>query len=195
MNLISIEEVQKMLQIKNIILDDEKVEGLIEYYLNKIVGLTGLNLDVQTYHYSIENKTNVQKIVLPLYNIFDVDEIHVNFKLLDDSHYFVDTKNGVVFFNPIISLARHIHIKYLTRIDDEIIKNIITPLIVDMIIDDEDPSNSGITGDITSIREGNTSISLSNSTSLKSSIQSRLDKLAKGELKGINSNRKGVYYL
>ncbi len=187
-----------MLQLKDISLDNEKVEGLIEYYTNKIVGLTGIDLGVKEYHYTIENKTNLRKIVLPLYNIFDVDQIHIDFKLLDDSRYFVDTKNGVVFFKPTISFADHIHIKYLTKIDDDAIANIVVPLLIDMIIDGEDPSNSNsaISGDITSIHEGNTSISLSNSTSIKTSIQNRLDKLSSGDLTGIGSrNKKGAYFL
>lgn len=192
----TVEEVQKTLQLKNINLDDEKVEGLIEYYTNKIIGITGIDLNVQTYHYSIENKTMVQKIVLPLYNIFDVDEVHVDWKLLPDTKYFTDTKNGVVFFKPTIPSARHIHIKYLTRLDDQIVQNIIAPLLTDMIIDGEDPDTMGITGDITSIHEGGVSISLSNSTSLKQSIQNRLDKLANGEITSVSGkNRKGAYYI
>ena len=193
--IITVEEVQRMLTIKDINLSDEKVEGLIEYYTNKIVGLTGINLDVSEYHYTIENKRLVKKIVLPLYNIFDVDQIHVDYKLINDKMYFVDYKNGVVFFKETIPYAEHIHIKYLTKIDDSVMKNVIIPLLIDMIIDGEDPSNSSISGDVTSIREGNTSISLSNSTSLKSSIQSRLDKLASGELTGVGKNKKGAMFL
>lgn len=193
--IITVEEVQRMLTIKDINLSDEKVEGLIEYYTNKIVGLTGINLDVSEYHYTIENKRLVKKIVLPLYNIFDVDQIHVDYKLINDKRYFVDYKNGVVFFKETIPYAEHIHIKYLTKIDDSVMKNVIIPLLIDMIIDGEDPSNSSISGDVTSIREGNTSISLSNSTSLKSSIQSRLDKLASGELTGVGKNKKGAMFL
>lgn len=195
--IVTVEEVQRMLSVKNIELDNEKVEGLIEYYTNKIIGLTGIDLDVHTYHYTIEYKRNLNKIVLPLYNIFDVDQIHIDFKLLSDSKYFVDTKNGVVFFNPPIGYADHIHIKYLTKLDDSVIKNILIPLLIDMIIDGEDPSNeSSISGDITSIHEGNTSISLSNSTSIKSSIQNRLDKLSSGDLVGVGTkSRKGAYFL
>lgn len=193
--IVTVEEVQRMLTIKDINLSDEKVEGLIEYYTNKIVGLTGIDLDVSEYHYTIENKRLVKKIVLPLYNIFDVDQIHVDYKLINDKRYFVDYKNGVVFFKETIPYAEHIHIKYLTKMDDSVMKNVIIPLLIDMIIDGEDPSNSSISGDVTSIREGNTSISLSNSTSLKSSIQSRLDKLASGELTGVGKNKKGAMFL
>ena len=196
-NIISVEEVQTLLQVKDLQLNDEKVEGLITYYLNKIVGLTGIDLDVRTYHYSVENKRNIRKIILPLYNIFDVDEVHLDWKLLNDDKYFVDTKNGVVFFKPPIGYAEHIHIKYLTRVDDSVITGIILPLVVDMILDAEDPSASGgmVSGEVTSIREGNTSISLSNSTSIKSSIQNRLDKLASGELAGIGKNKKGAMFI
>lgn len=195
--IVTVEEVQRMLQVKDINLTDEKVEGLIEYYTNKIVGLTGINLGVNEYHYTVENKRLVKKIVLPLYNIFDVDQVHVDFKLLNDKNYFVDSKNGVVFFNPPLSYVEHLHIKYLTKLDDDVMNNVIIPLLIDMIIDEEDPSNSSsmINGDITSIHEGNTSISLSNSTSLKSTIQSRLDKLASGELGGISKNKKGAMFL
>lgn len=194
--IITVEEVQRMLTIKDINLSDEKVEGLIEYYTNKIVGLTGINLDVSEYHYTIENKRLVKKIVLPLYNIFDVDQIHVDYKLINDKDYFVDYKNGVVFFKETIPYAEHIHIKYLTKIDDNLMKNVIIPLLIDMIIDGENPSsNSIVNGDVTSIHEGNTSISFSNSTSLKSSIQSRLDKLASGEFTGIGNNKKGAMFL
>lgn len=190
------EELQPILHIKNITLDDETLNGLIRYYTGRITGLTGLNFDVQTYHYSIENKRYVDKIVLPLYNIFDVDEVHVNWELIDNSKYYTDTKNGVIFFKPPLTHADHIHVKYLTKIDDDLINNVIIPLLVDMIIDDQDPSTiNGINGEITSIHEGNTSISMKNSTSLKDSIQNRLDKLAKGEILGIGNNRKGVMYI
>lgn len=195
--IVTVEEVQKILSLHEIEMTDEKVEGLIEYYTNKIVGLTGISLEVNTFHYTIENKKNVKKIVLPLFNIFDVDEVHVNFKLMNDEHYFVDTRNGVIFFNPPIGFAEHIHIKYLTKLDDSIIDEIIKPLLIDMIMDGDDGgSTGGLGGDITSIHEGGVSIGLSNSTSLKSSIQNRLDKLMSGELAGTGKGgRKGVYYL
>lgn len=190
------EELQPILQIKNITLDNETLTELIKYYSGKISGVTGLNLDVQTYHYTIENKRMVKKVILPLYNIFDVDEVHIDWELLDDSKYFVDTKNGVIFFKPPINHAEHIHVKYLTKIDDIMLQNVIVPLLVDMIIDDQDPSTvNGINGEITSIHEGNTSISMKNSTSLKDSIQNRLDKLAKGEIVGIGNNRKGAMFI
>ena len=196
MAIITVEEVQKLLQVKEVVLDDEKVGGLIEYYTGKIMGLTGIELEPREFHYSVEHKRNIKKIVLPLYNIFDVDEVHVDWELISDDDYFTDTKNGVIFFKKPIKYAEHIHIKYLTRIDDSVLKNVIVPLLIDMIIDGENPSSSqGISGDITSIREGNTSISISNSTSLKSSIQNRLDKLANGELMGVGKNTKGAYYL
>ena len=51
--IVTVEEVQKMLQVKDINLTDEKVEGLIEYYTNKIVGLTGITLGVNEYHYTV----------------------------------------------------------------------------------------------------------------------------------------------
>ena len=193
--MIDVEEVQRMLQIHDINIDDEKAEGLIEYYSSQIMGLTGISLDIQTYHYTIQNKRFVDKIVLPLFDIFDVDQVHVDYKLLDDKKYFTDTKNGVIFFKEPLSYATHIHIKYLTRVNEEAIKNIILPLVVDMIIDGEKDKDGEITGEITSIHEGNTSISLKNSTNLKDSIQNRLDKLAKGEINGLGVNRKGAYYI
>ena len=191
---VNIEEVRRLLGVKGITInDDEELQGLIDYYTNKIVSLTGIDLDVQTYHYTIIDKSNLKKIVLPLSNIFDVDQIHIDFELYDDSKYFVDNKNGVIFFKNPLGYCKHIHIKYLTKTDDKLINNIMLPLIVDMIIDGEGSSSTGIDGEVTSIHEGNTSISFKNSTSLKDSIQNRLDKLANGQL---NSNvRKGAFYI
>lgn len=193
--IIPVEDVQRMLKVHDINIDDEKAEGLIEYYANKIMGITGINLGVQTYHYTIQNKKGLDKIVLPLFDIFDVDQVHVDFKLMNDSKYYVDSKNGVIFFKEAIPYADHIHVKYLTRVNEEAIKSIILPLVVDMMIDGEADADGGISGQITSIHEGGVSISLSNSTNLKDSIQNRLDKLAKGEIAGLGVNRKGVYYI
>lgn len=195
LNIITVEEVQRMLNLHDISYSDEKVELLIEYYINKITGLTGIDFDVKEYHYSIENKRFVRKVVLPLFNIFDVDEVHVDWKLLNDKYYYTDTKNGVVFMKPPLTYVEHLHIKYLTRIDDSIIERIIKPLLIDMIIDGYEEEEDGLSGDITSIHEGNTSISLSNGTSRKSTIQNRLDKLTNGDLPGVGKNKKGVMFI
>lgn len=191
--MINLEDVKVLLSIKDINLGDEELGNLITYYTNRIVSATGIDLEVQTYHYTITDKHRINKIVLPLSNIFDVDQIHIDFELMDDSKYFVDNKNGVIFFKEMLPYAEHIHIKYLTKADETLLRNILTPLVADMIIDGQSSEDSSVNGEITSIHEGNTSISFKNSTSLKDSIQSRLDKLADGQLG--NNVRKGAYYI
>lgn len=192
------EEVQKALLMNNLEITDEEAEYWIEYYTNKLTSLTGISLTPQTYHYTLEYKQHLRKIVLPLYNIYDVLRIHTDFKILSSKEYFVDTKNGVIFFKKPLT-ADHIHIEYLTYIDETVLNEIIKPLLLDMIVDgtiNGNSENDGFSGgEISSIHEGNTSISFSNSTSLKNTIQSRLDKLANGEIITTPRTRKGAYYL
>lgn len=197
--IIDIENVKLALKVKDISLEDEQIIDLATYYLNRIQSYTGLDLDIQTYHYTITDRRNLRKIVLPLYNIFDVDQIHIDYELLDDKHYFVDTKNGVIFFKKPLGYAEHIHVKYLVKPDENIISSVLTPLVADMIIDDKENGDNGLAygGEISSIHEGNTSISFKSSSSLNDSIKDRLDKLAKGEisLTGANGNKKGAYFI
>lgn len=190
---INLEDVKMLLGARDIALDDEELDKLITYYTNKIVSLTGIDLDVQTYHYTIIDKRNIKRIVLPLSNIFDVDQVHIDYELCNDNKYFVDNKNGVIFFKDMLPYCEHIHVKYLVKTDDTLLQNILTPLIADMIIDGENTTDTGVNGEITSIHEGNTSISFKNSTSMKDSIQNRLDKLANGQLG--NKVKKGAYFL
>ena len=196
--IVNIDDIRTGLRIKGIEYDDEELADLIRYNINKIISITGANLDVETYHYTITDKRFLRKIVLPLSNIFDVDEIHVDFELYDDSKYFVDNKNGVIFFKEPILYAEHIHIKYLTKPDDTIISNIITPLITDMIINDNENADNGVGvgGEVSSIHEGNVSISFKSSSTLQDSINKRLDKLANGEISLTGSKtKKGAYYI
>lgn len=190
---VNLEEIRMMLTVKGIDLTEDELKNLVNYYTKRIVSYTGIDLDVQTYHYTIVNKHRIKNIVLPLLNIFDVDQIHIDYELYDDSKYFVDNKNGVIHFKEMLPYCEHIHIKYLTKADETLINNILTPLIADMIIDGQTNSESNIDGEVTSIHEGNTSISFKNSTSIKDSIQNRLDKLANGQLN--NNVRKGAYYI
>lgn len=197
--IINIEDVKLALRVKNINLEDEQVNDLVNYYLNRIQSYTGLDLNVQTYHYTITNKRNVRKIILPLYNIFDVDQVHVDYELYDDSKYFVDNKNGVIFFKKPLGYAEHIHVKYLVKIDEHIVSTVLTPLVADMIIDDNENGDNGLAygGEISSIHEGGVSISFKSSSSLNDSIKDRLNKLANGEisLTGSGGIKKGAYYI
>ena len=198
--IINIEDVKLALRVKDISIDDEKVHDLIIYYLNRIQSYTGLDFNIQTYHYTITNKKNIKKIVLPLYNIFDVDQVHVNYELYDDNKYFVDNKNGVIFFKNPLGYCEHIHVKYLVKIDDDIVSSILTPLVADMIIDGIEnggtDSDTGIGGEISSIHEGGVSISFKANSSLQDSINKRLDKLANGEISITGKQtKKGAYYI
>ena len=198
--ILNLENIKSSLKVKNIQMEDDDLRDLAEFYLNRIVSVTGINIDIQTYHYTITNKRFLDKIVLPLNNIFDVDELHVDFELYDDHNYFVDTKNGVIFFKNPISHAEHIHIKYLVKPDEQLISNILSPLVADMIIDDQSNDSNGEDGlgygEISSIHEGGMSISFKSNTSLGDSINKRLEKLTNGEIsltgKGI---KKGAYYI
>lgn len=198
--IVNIDDIKTGLRIKNIEFSDEELADLIQYNINKIIGLTGVNLDVETYHYTITDKRGLRRVVLPLNDIFDVDEVHVDFELYDDSKYFVDNKNGVIFFKEPILYCEHLHIKYLTKPDDNIVSSIITPLVTDMIINDNDGDTDdngiGIGGEISSIHEGGVSISFKANSSLQDSINKRLDKLANGEISLTGKQtKKGAYYI
>lgn len=196
--IVNLEDIKLSLKVNNITMNDEELNDLVQYYINKVVSLTGVNLDVQTYHYTLTNKRGLDKIVLPLSDIFDVDVIHINYELYDDSNYFVDTHNGVIFFKNPLGFCEHIHIKYLTKPDDALVSGILTPLIGDMIIDDNSDGDNGmgIGGEISSIHEGGVSISFKSSTSLHDSINDRLNKLASGELLlGTGKVKKGAFYI
>ena len=196
--IVNLENVKIALKVKGIELEDEELLDMIDYYVNQIVSYTGVNLDVQTYHYSIINKKYLRRIVLPLSNIFDVDQIHINYELYDDDKYFVDAKNGVIFFKEPLSYCEHVHVKYLVKPDETIVANIISPLVADMIINDKENGDNGLDygGEISSIHEGNVSISFKSSTSLNDSIKSRLDKLGNGEISLTGGKvKKGAYFL
>ena len=182
---LDITKIMELLQTKQVTMTEEEVEALVKYYLNKIVSLTGISLDVNTHHYTLTNKDMVKKVILPLYNIFDVDEVHCNFELVSDDDYFVDVKNGIIFFKKPLHNVEHLHIKYLTRVSDEELDNVILPLVTDMIIDgiDNDGFDGGFGyGDISSIHEGGVSISFKSGTNLTDSINDRLKKLSDGLL-------------
>ena len=195
---INLENVKLALRVKDITLEDDELNDLVTYYLNRIVSYTGLDLSVQTYHYTITDKRHLKRLVLPLSNIFDVDQVHVDYELYDDDNYFVDVKNGVIFFKKPLTHCEHIHVKYLVKTDDDIVSSILTPLVADMIIDDKENGDNGLAygGEISSIHEGNTSISFKSSSSLNDSIKDRLDKLAKGEISLTGGKvKKGAYFI
>ena len=195
---INLEDVKLALRVKNIDFEDEELNDLVNYYLNRIISYTGIDLEVQTYHYTLTDKRNLKKLVLPLSNIFDVDQIHIDYELYDDMNYFVDVKNGVIFFKKPLGYCEHIHVKYLVKSDENIVSSILTPLVADMIIDDKENGDNGLAygGEISSIHEGNTSISFKSSSSLNDTIKDRLNKLANGEISLTGGKvKKGAYFI
>ena len=196
--LISVEDIQLLFKFNNITtnLTEEELEKLILITQKNMLAELGITLKPVQHKFTVyPNYTEPRKqtrvpITLPLVHVKNIDEIIINHhRLVEDIDYDFDEKNSIIYLKP-----RHRHglwhwfwywhwnvalivkVTYTTQLDDELILDLLSSLLGDLLVYSQTPINQR---DVKSITEGDVTVSWDNehSHNLPKAIQDKKDKI------------------
>lgn len=153
-------------------LTPEEIELLINHTYHILQGQLQFTIEPTThtdYHPEYHQKT----IILNHYPIQEILGIKTNNNEIPTGEYYLHEETGI------IHLQQHIRgdleITYTTGLTINEIQTLITPLLTDMIIYENNKDNNTSTGAISSIKEGDVTVSYDNNTNLYNNILSRIE--------------------
>lgn len=166
------EVIKELLSIKGVILEDSQVESLIDYVINIITSETGRYIKPQSKE-DIELHFKGNEYNTRHYPIKTVETVYSDDTLILASDYFVDYESGIIHFIN-IPKTHVLKVNYTVQESEEFINTKIMPLVVDMII--QNMGSNEFMG-MSSIHEGNTTVSFDSNLSFSASINRRLENL------------------
>ena len=174
MSKISIDELRSLFQFNNITTtySDEELSELVDLKMKELSALTGIPFDdlSQT---QINSNFQGKVIVLDYYPVDEIHNIIIDDTCLNSRDYRVDENNGVIYLNRI--WQGFLRVEYIQSISYKT-NLLINQLIGDMIVYHLNPENTG-KGEVSSIKEMDTTVSYDTSTSQGKLIESRINEL------------------
>lgn len=197
-NLITVDELKLLFKFNNIetnFNDDELVQ-LINITQKNMLAELGITLKPVHHTFTVyPNYTEPRKqtrvpVTLPLVHVKQIDEIRINkHKLVEDIDYEFDRKNSIIYLKPrhrhglwywwwywYWDVALSVMVKYTTQLDDELILDLLSSLLGDMLVYQLTPTNMR---DVKSITEGDVTVSWDNDNahSLPKAIGDKKDRI------------------
>ena len=177
-NLLSVEDLKLLFKFNNIqtSLNDDELERLISMTQANMLAELGITLKPIQHIYTVyPNYTEPRKqsrvpITLPLKYVKNIDEIRINkWILVEEVDYDFDKKNSIIYLKPRYyngfwhwwwywhwNLAIIVKVKYTTQFDDELILDLLSSLLGDMLVYSQTPY---MNRDVKSIKEGDVTVS------------------------------------
>lgn len=177
MELLTNETILTYLKSKNIDttnLNDPLITEYYNTYLNYILTQTGLSLEPETKTINdvLINKFKNKNYLLYDYPIDELISVQVDDKEITPTEYYLDKTNGILRWKT-IPIGEELQITYTTILEPETI-SLITATLLDLIYYNLDTNP---TKNITSLKEGDVSISYDTNNSTSTNIKNNLDKL------------------
>ena len=180
--IIPLEKVKFLLELQNITTTytDAQLEQLIEYLVNKIILITGRDINPvnrldQEFNFNFHSKF----YNLKHYPVKTVNSIKVDDTFIPVTDYIINYADGVIQFIKPLEKGNQILVDYVSQESETFISNKILPVLVDMISYNV---NKDPTKNATSITEGDVSINFdANNTELA---------ILTSKLKGLRRNVK-----
>lgn len=185
--IVPLDELKMLLKIKDVEYDDgdDYLGALLKYKIGELAGLIGVDLLPVDREYFI-HKFKSNKIFLNFYPVYSIDEITIGKKDLDDEYYNLNKMIGVIYLDKIYTGS--VNVNYTTRLSDKELVYTIKPLLMDMVMYAILNKGKGINeGVMSSIHEGDVSVSYDTGSSLGNRIYTRINDL---KLKYSNYNAK-----
>lgn len=176
MSLITISDLRLLLRLNGISTDtytDTEMEALLEYYTNELNSLL-------CFQYETCEHTEYQKLTEDKVTLLDYYPVqYISKVLLDDKEYSglvkrVDKHNGIIYFCE--SVTGEITINYTTGWTEDNIKKFITPVLVDLMVSGLKYGNEGR---ISSLHEGDVSVTYDTSVNSLLDVNNRITDLNK----------------
>lgn len=168
-------ELKNYLKMNNITLDltDEELINLCEVKLNQLEGLIGININPKVNTIYINNFSS-DVIFLDYYPVLSIQKLIINDKNLNLDDYMLIPKEGIIYFNHIFN--GKIELEYLVGFTQQEFNSTIKALLYDIILYTFQKADNQF-GEISSITEGNVSISYNSNTSLYTQINNKINSL------------------
>lgn len=175
MTLINISDLKQQLLLENISHEftDDKLELLLDNTITELIGYTGLPI-LPVSHKTIVRKFHSNILELDHYPINEIQSLKIGSTKLSDDDYVLDDTLGILYFNSV--LKGLLSCQYTCQLSDDVIDNLINPLVFDMV-KYRLTSNFSTTGVMSSIKEGDVSVNYDTSSSLGNLILSRINNL------------------
>lgn len=176
MTLLDIETLKEQLNLENISYDgfeDSQLELLLTNIVKEIIGYTNAPINAVT-HKRIIRDFKSDMLELDYYPVSEISSLQIGSKTLSDDDFILDDTLGILYFHSVLSGL--LSCQYTCQLSDDVIDNIINPLVFDMI-KYRLTTNFSDTGAISSVKEGDVQVNYDTSTSLGNLIQSRINNL------------------
>lgn len=174
-SIVPVSDLITLLKLKGIEydLDDDGLNNLIGFKVKELMGLLGVDLVPVQREYMIQ-KFKSNKIFLNFYPVLSIENITIGKDEVED--YIVNKNIGVVYLEDICDGM--LHVDYTTKLPDKDINVIIKPLLMDMVMYDLINKGNKINeGSVSTIKEGDVSVSYDTSSNLGNRIYTRIGDL------------------
>ena len=180
-DLLSVDDVKLLFKLHNLQVPftDDELSQLITITQKGMLAELGITLKPIQHIYTVyPNYTEPRKqtrvpITLPIVHVKNIDEIKINNQLLvEDVDYDFDEKNSIIYLKPrnhhglwhwfwywYWDIALSVRVKYTTQFDDELILDLLSSLLGDILVYDQ---SSAMERNVKSITEGDVTVSWDN---------------------------------
>lgn len=172
---IDYDEIRKYLKANKVTEEysDEDLNSLYTSYLNYILNKAGISLTEQTQQVTdINNKNfNIPNYLLPNYPVKEITEVKLDDEILDPEDYYIDKQNGIIRWKQEL-IGNVLEITYVIE-PDEFIIDLINIIVLDMIL----YNISNNTDEISTVKEGDVSVSYNTNNSTSNRINNNMNDL------------------
>jgi len=175
MTLIDVTTLKSQLDLEGISydFDDSQLELLLNNVKNELAGYTNVPIS-PTNHKSIIHDFKGDMLELDYYPVNSITSLKIGSSTLTSDDYVLDEHLGILYLHS--KLSGMLVVEYCCVISDEMITNVVNPLIFD-IIKYRLTTNFTGNGVMTSVKEGDVSVNYDSNSSLGNLIQSRIKDL------------------
>lgn len=175
MTLIDVENLKKGLELEGISTDmsDEDLGLLLTNVVKELMGNTNAPINPTNHKVILKNFCD-DILELDYYPVRKINSFVIGSKTLTDEDYVLDEELGILYLHS--NMSGLLVIEYCCQLSDDMISNIVNPLVFD-IIKYRLTTNFSNNGDISSMKEGDVSVNYNTNSSLGNLIQSRIKDL------------------
>ena len=176
MTLLTVSSLKEQLNLQGVDYSDftdENLQLLLNNIVTELMGYTNCPINPVT-HKTIIRDFSSDILELDYYPVKSISSLKVGSKNLTEDNYVLDEGLGILYFNSIF--RGMLVVEYCCQVSDDIISNIVNPLIFDMVKYrlTNNFSNDGV---MSSVKEGDVQVNYDTNSSIGNLIQSRINNL------------------
>ena len=169
-------ELKVFLELENVPyddLDDEKLKLLLKNKISELSSYTNLEIRPAS-HKDIVKSFNGSVYEVDFYPLHEVISLKVGSTILTNEDIVIDNERGILYFDT--PLSGMLVIEYTSCVSSAVFIEKVKPLLFDMVKYGL-ATKSSITGNVSSVKEGDVQVNYDTSSSLGGLIESRMNNL------------------